>query len=103
MLKFNFEKLAKNCPRYNALKNNLINSEKLKKSLYSTERIALQCFIKTCCKETGLSLKESILHFAEDENFEVDFDKVNERINSVPHLECKSSTCSNENCIFLIK
>lgn len=103
MLKFNFEKLSKNCPKYNAIKDALINSETIKEHLYNPDKIVFSCFIKTCCKETDLSLTEIIMHFSKDENFKIDLAKVNEKINSLEYLKCLFPTCKREDCIFYNK
>jgi len=83
MLKFNFEKLNKNCIRCRDYKEHLIDKEILSRVLYESKSLDVLRYIKSFCEETKTSLQDVIFYFANDTDFEIDIDKINERMQKI--------------------
>lgn len=103
MLKFNFEKLNKNCIRCREYKEHLADKETLSRILYESKSLNVLQYIKSCCEETDMSLRDVIFYFANDTDFGIDIDKINERMQKITtKCSCKyDGFCPNKNgCAF---
>lgn len=96
MKKFNFNKLLGNCNKVYCYQNT--KKETFIKNIYENNQYITQ-FLKTFCKEENLTLKEALSYFIDITDENLDFNTIEENVNSVEYMTCCDECCLSE-CIF---